>query len=103
MYDNARSKDFSPQNCRHLACSEIRAANLAGYCEGEYSLASAYLNSSWNQKRNVDCVKAKANEHMMTYYDHCAADSVKYVNDVWGKCYIDKSPIKDFSKQKNFI
>jgi inner membrane protease ATP23 len=103
MYDNVRSKDYNPQNCRHLACSEIRAANLAGYCEGEYSYVNAFTNTAWNQKRNVDCVKSKANEHMMTYYDHCSKDSIKYVNEVWSKCYIDKSPIKDFSKQRNFI
>ncbi len=103
MYDNVRAEKFDPLNCRHLACSEIRAANLAGYCENSYSISYSILNSSWNAKRNHDCVKAKANEHMMKYYDHCEKDSIRYINDVWGRCYYDKTPIKDFSKEKNFI
>ena len=103
MYDNIRSKDFHPRNCNHLACSEIRAANLSGYCEGEYSFFNAYVNSEWNTRRNLECVKSKANEHLIQYYDHCSTDSMKYINEVWNKCYIDKSPIKDFSKEKDYI
>jgi hypothetical protein len=103
MYDNVRSNSFDPGNCLHLACSEIRAANLAGYCDKEFSYVNSMVNSSWNKKRNHDCVKAKSNEHLMLYYQHCQKDSIKYINEAWGKCYADKSPIKDFSKEESFI
>jgi len=103
MYDNSRTKDFDPTNCSHLACSEIRAANLSGYCSNEYSYIHSVVNSGWNKKRINDCVKSKANEHMMTYYDHCSDKGIKYINEVWPKCYPDRSPLKDFSREKNYL
>lgn len=103
MYDNVRAKDFDPKNCHHLACSEIRAANLSGYCSDDYSYLNSILNSHQNKKRNMDCVKSKANEHMMVYYDHCVDKSISYINDVWGKCYMDTNPIRDFSRQKGYL
>lgn len=103
MYDNNRSVDYDPKNCLHLACSEVRAANLSGYCENDYSYFYAVVNQSWNKKYNIDCVKSKANEHLSNYYQHCEKDSRNYINKVWAKCYQDHSPIKDFSREKNFI
>ena len=103
MYDNNRSQDYDPKNCLHLACSEIRAANLSGYCDKDYSYFYVIFNTKWNKKLNHECVKSKANENLMTYYQHCEKDSLKYINKVWGKCYQDTTPIRDFSKEKNFI
>ena len=32
-YDDCRVKDFDQRNCKQVACSEIRAANLSGDCK----------------------------------------------------------------------
>ena len=103
MYDNVRSTNYNSKNCHQLACSEIRAANIGGYCNNSYSYINAYTDTRRNLTRNIACVKSKATEHMMTYYEHCIDDPMKYVNSVWGKCYADKSPIKDFSREDKFI
>ena len=103
MYDNVRSTNYDFNNCYHLACSEIRAANLADYCSDEYSYFNAYTNVKWNKNRHMDCVKSTANAHLMRYYEHCASNSMEYVNTAWNKCYIDNSPIKDFNIVKSFF
>jgi inner membrane protease ATP23 len=103
MYDNVRSKDYDSRNCHHLACSEIRAANLSGYCSNDFSYLNAYTSMKRNKIRNFDCVKSKAVEHINMYYSHCTKHSMEYVNDVWDKCYLDNSPIKDFMNTKSFI
>lgn len=103
MYDNIRSKDYNPQNCLHLACSEIRAANLSGYCADDYSYIGTLIDSTSNKRRNQNCVKSKANEHMMVYYEHCAEKSNIYISEAWNKCFMDTSPVRDFSKQKSYL
>jgi inner membrane protease ATP23 len=103
MYDNTRAKDYDPTNCNHLACSEIRAANLGGYCSDEYSYVDTITQSGWNKKRMEDCIKSKATEHMMVYYEHCEDKSSSYVSNVWLKCYADKSPLKDFYREKSYL
>ena len=102
MYDNVRSSNYDFNNCYHLACSEIRAANLADYCSSEYSLLNAYTNVKLNKKRHVDCVKSTANANLMTYYENCARNSMEYINTAFDKCYLDNSPIKDFNIVKPF-
>jgi hypothetical protein len=99
MYDNIRSDNYSFKNCNHLACSEIRAAKLAGYCSGSFSYFS---DPNRNMKRNINCVKSKAHEHMVTYYEHCS-EPLTNINAVWDKCYNDDSPVKDFSREKPFL
>ena len=32
MYDMKRSKTYDLQNCKHIACSEVRAANFHSKC-----------------------------------------------------------------------
>jgi hypothetical protein len=103
MYDKIRSTDYNYKNCFHLACSEIRAAKLAGYCSGSYTYFSGFFDTNKNLERNVSCVRSKANEHLMSYYDHCVDKSITYINSVWDKCYNDNSPVKDFSREKSFL
>lgn len=103
MYDNIRSSDYDTKNCNHLACSEIRGAYLGGYCSDSYSLVSAFTNQNKNKIRINECVKSKANEHMRTYYDHCSKNSISYINSVWDKCIADRSPLRDFAREKSFL
>lgn len=103
MYDNLRTTNYNPKNCNQLACSEIRAANIAGYCNNSYSYVNAYVDTRKNSSRNIACVKSKSVEHMETYYEHCVEEPLQYINNVWEKCYADKSPIKDFAREDKFI
>ena len=33
MYDHVRSENYDFDNCKHLACTEVRAANFNSKCE----------------------------------------------------------------------
>ncbi len=99
MYDNIRSSDYDYKNCKHLACSEIRSAKLAGYCSGSFSYFS---NSRANNFKNQTCVRTKAHEHLFTYYDHCSESAMNDINAVFEKCYSDNTPL-DFSREKPFL
>ena len=103
LYDHMRSENYDFNNCQHLACSEVRAAKLSGYCRHSYSYYNGFYAPEKNESLSKTCVKTKAVDHINTYYDHCSKDSKKYVDFVMEKCYHDNVPIYDFSKEKNFI
>lgn len=111
MYDHVRSNDYDFKNCYHLACSEIRAAKLAGYCTKSFTYFNRYLNKEKNLQKNLNCVRNYANENLAKYYDHCSSNvkffilesSLDYINNVMPKCFNDDSPIKDFNREKNFV
>lgn len=103
MYDKIRAVDYDYKNCVHLACSEIRAAKLAGYCSGAFTYVSGFFDNSGNLNKNMNCVRSKANEHLITYYDHCSSNSIYHINSAWDKCYNDDSPIKDFARERDFL
>lgn len=71
MYDNIRDPKYNFKDCRQVACSEIRAANLGGYCKNAFT----YFNSFTNQKKNKilseDCVKDVAVMNLEKHYRHC--------------------------------
>ena len=103
MYDHIRSSNYDYNNCNHLACSEVRAAKLSGYCSTSFSYLSIYGNTERNLEKNKSCVRSKASELVATYYDHCQSKATSYVNSVIEKCYYDDSPVKDLAREKNFI
>jgi inner membrane protease ATP23 len=99
MYDNIRSTDYDFKNCKHVACSEVRAAKLAGYCSDSFSYFS---NSNSNNFRNQTCARNKAFEHISTYYDHCGETAMNDINSVFEKCYSDNTPL-DFTRERPFL
>jgi len=103
MFDHIRSSNYDHNNCSHLACSEVRAAKLSGYCASSYSYLSVYSNQERNLERNKSCVRNKATEFMSIYYDHCSAKATNHVNSVIEKCFYDDSPVKDLSREKDFM
>ncbi|KAK0178598.1 hypothetical protein PV327_007476 [Microctonus hyperodae] len=91
MFDFCRHKmDF--KNIDHLACTEIRAANLT-YC----SFASAVVDgdaSFWDVKnRHQDCVKRRAMLSVLAARAVTVAEAAEAVNRVFNKCYKDLEPI----------
>jgi hypothetical protein len=71
LFDHVRSTDYDFNNCQHLACSEVRAAKLGGYCQHSYKYFNGFFAPDKNEAFQKGCIKSVANEHMMTYYDHC--------------------------------
>ncbi|XP_066901098.1 mitochondrial inner membrane protease ATP23 homolog [Halyomorpha halys] len=91
MFDYCNNKvDF--KNLDHLACTEIRAANLT-HC----SLTSSVLQgdvSPFNIKANhKECVKRKALASIMAVRNVSLEEAVAAVERVFPKCYNDLEPI----------
>lgn len=91
MFDYCNNKlDF--KNLEHLACTEIRAANLT-HC----SFASAWLQgdaSPFNIKQqHRECVKSKAMASIMAVRDISAKEAMAAIERVFTKCYDDLEPV----------
>ncbi|XP_018322804.1 mitochondrial inner membrane protease ATP23 homolog [Agrilus planipennis] len=91
MFDYCQNKlDF--KNLDHLACTEIRAANLA-HC----SFVSAFLQgdaSLFNIKEaHQNCVKTKALESVLAVRNVSKNDAIDAIERVFSKCYNDLEPI----------
>ena len=106
MYDQERSENFNPDNCKHLACTEVRAAAVNTKCNAVTKSGLPF----WVQKgmpTNYDrieaseyCVKDLAIEHLKER-DKCAAKAERYVNYVFDKCYKDRSPFSSGGLRRN--
>lgn len=91
MFDSCQNKlDFT--NLEHLACTEIRAANLA-HC----SWLSAWISgdtSIFNFKETHQyCVKNKALSSVMAVRDVTEEEGMRAINKVFEKCYNDLEPL----------
>lgn len=91
MFDYCRHEmDF--KNIDHLACTEVRAANLT-YC----SFASAVVDGDaalWDVKnRHKDCVKRRAMLSVLAARGVTVEEATAAVNRVFNKCYNDMEPI----------
>ncbi|XP_055681733.1 mitochondrial inner membrane protease ATP23 homolog [Lutzomyia longipalpis] len=91
MFDFCRNElDF--QNIDHLACTEIRAANLA-HC----SFLSAWTQgdaSPLNIKTtHQDCVKSKALASVLAVRNVSKDEAIEAIERVFPKCYADLEPI----------
>ncbi|CAG4911440.1 unnamed protein product [Colias eurytheme] len=91
MFDYCRNHlDF--KNMEHLACTEIRAANLT-HC----SFISAWSqgDASWFKvkKAHEDCVKTKALYSVLAVRQIGKLEAVEIIEKVFPKCYNDLEPI----------
>ncbi|CAH1155337.1 unnamed protein product [Phaedon cochleariae] len=91
MFDYCRNNlDF--RNIDHLACTEIRAANLA-HC----SFMSAWINgdaSPFNIKEaHQNCVKSKALSSVLAARNISKLEAIDAIERVFPKCYPDLEPI----------
>ncbi|VVC92638.1 unnamed protein product [Leptidea sinapis] len=91
MFDYCRNHlDF--RNMEHLACTEIRAANLT-HC----SFLSAWSqgDASWIKikKAHEDCVKTKALYSVMAVRQIGKLEAVEIIEKVFPKCYNDMEPL----------
>ncbi|KAI8434809.1 hypothetical protein MSG28_003317 [Choristoneura fumiferana] len=91
MFDYCRNElDF--KNMEHLACSEIRAANLT-HCS--FTSAWSQGDASWSKikKAHQDCVKTKALYSVLAVRQIGKAEAVDIIEKVFPKCYADLEPI----------
>lgn len=91
MFDYCKNKlDF--KNIDHLACTEIRAANLT-YC----SFMSAMIDGDaalWNmKKKHQECVKRRAALSVLAARGVTTEEARAAVDRVFDKCYNDLEPI----------
>eukprot|EP00798_Chlamydomonas_sp_ICE-L_P002843 gene2843-17745_t len=97
-YDNCRNADLDFSNCRHHACSEVRAANLSGDCsfleEFQRGNISLFSPSSWrgHLKR---CVRRRA-ALSVALNPRCggAAGAKVAVDAVFDECVRDTAPFE---------
>ncbi|KAI8923404.1 peptidase M76 family-domain-containing protein [Entophlyctis helioformis] len=86
-YDQCTTR-FDPMNCRHLACTEIRAASLSGDCR----LATEWMRGNFGFKGAFEqCVRRRATL-AVSMQPHCAANAAQMVDSVYGSCLADTQP-----------
>jgi len=100
MYDIKRSVDYNFDNCKHLACTEVRAALFHSECNiNERSKLSVTRVSKDRQDANEFCVREKAIE-FLSERNKCSAKADRYVNYVFEKCKIDYAPFSAGKSQR---
>jgi inner membrane protease ATP23 len=91
-YDDCRAK-VAWRDCSHLACTEVRAANLSGDCDFgvEFSRRPlGMLANAWAGHQGV-CVRRRA-EASLSQHAQCKEDAAFSVATVWRECYADMAP-----------
>ncbi|CAG5125429.1 unnamed protein product [Candidula unifasciata] len=90
-FDFCRAKvDFT--NLRHLACTEIRAANMF-HCSLGASFASGEASFFNIKERHQLCVKNKALQSIRLVRNVTELEAMTVVDEVFDKCYNDTEPI----------
>jgi inner membrane protease ATP23 len=81
--------DFNPDNCLHIACTEIRAANLSGDC----NLAMEVIRGrGWGfTKHKQSCVKRIA-QISLEMNKNCEKNAKRSVELAWDLCWPDSAP-----------
>ena len=92
-YDHCRVK-FDKDNCRHNACSEIRAANLSGDCKWSREMFRGNFGKIVGQHQR--CVKRRA---ILSLKSNPACKDCKEVDklveEVFAVCFSDTAPFLD--------
>uniref|UniRef100_A0A7S2W3M8 Mitochondrial inner membrane protease ATP23 n=1 Tax=Mucochytrium quahogii TaxID=96639 RepID=A0A7S2W3M8_9STRA len=86
-YDDCRA-NLDWKNCLHIACTEVRAANLSGDC---------YFKEEFNRGQfkfkgqGEKCIRRRA-ELSVGMHPHCTNIAKQAVETVFTKCFEDRSP-----------
>ena len=83
--------DFSPTNCLHLACTEIRAANLSGDCNLAMEMIRGRSEAFRFTAHKQNCVKRVAIQSLMNN-PNCKANAPRSVELAWDLCWPDATP-----------
>ncbi|AWO97733.1 putative mitochondrial inner membrane protease ATP23 -like [Scophthalmus maximus] len=88
-FDHCRAHVDWFNNFRHLACSEIRAANLSGDCS--FSQEAARLNFGLKQ-HHQECVRSRALRSILAVRKISREEAEKIVDEVFDTCFNDYAP-----------
>ena len=104
LYDYKRSENYSFDNCKHLACTEVRAALFHSQCNPSERSKASRLRMTGNSKEKMDanefCVKEKAIEYLQER-SKCSAKADRYINYVFEKCKKDTAPFSGSSRNRS--
>eukprot|EP01026_Neomeris_dumetosa_P055579 TRINITY_DN5058_c0_g2_i5.p2 TRINITY_DN5058_c0_g2~~TRINITY_DN5058_c0_g2_i5.p2 ORF type:complete len:183 (+),score=11.43 TRINITY_DN5058_c0_g2_i5:198-746(+) len=89
-YDHCRVRDLDFGNCKHLACTEVRAANLSGDCKWyqEFLRGNATL---YNRAQHRKCAMRRA-QLSVSMSAHCKYRAQECVEEVFEECMQDTQP-----------
>lgn len=91
MFDYCRNNlDF--KNIDHLACTEIRAANLA-HCSFLSAVSSGDASFFNIKEAHQNCVKNKALSSVLAVRNVSQIEAMRAIERVFPKCYPDLEPI----------
>ena len=103
MYDQARSENYKCDNCKHLACTEVRAALFHTQCNPKERSRMKIMSGSSRAKEkllaNEFCVRELAVEHLKEK-NKCKEKAERYVDYVFEKCKNDTAPINSSRANK---
>ncbi|KAK1789535.1 hypothetical protein P4O66_015449 [Electrophorus voltai] len=88
-FDHCRAHVNWFSNLKHLACSEIRAANLSGDCSFINELSR--LNFGLNQ-HHQECVRSRALRSILAVRNISREKAEKVVDEVFDSCFHDHAP-----------
>ncbi|KAM9960292.1 hypothetical protein ACTFIW_009421 [Dictyostelium discoideum] len=92
-YDMCKNK-LNPFNCEHLACTEIRAANLSGDCKWQLEALKKNFGVFNHQ---AECAKRRAIGSLQSN-PNCKDVAEMAVNKVWEKCNKDYYPFSNIPR-----
>ncbi|XP_029317976.1 mitochondrial inner membrane protease ATP23 homolog [Cottoperca gobio] len=101
-FDHCRAHVDWFNNFRHLACSEIRAANLSGDCT--FTNECNRLNFGLKQHQQ-ECVRGRALRSILAVRKISREEAEKIVDEVFDTCFNDHAPfgrIPHSKKDANF-
>lgn len=88
-FDHCRAHVDWFNNYRHLACSEIRAANLSGDCS--FYNEAARFNFGLKE-HHQECVRARALRSILAVRKISREQAEKVVDEVFDSCFNDHAP-----------
>jgi len=91
MFDYCRHK-MDLNNVKHLACTEIRAANLA-HCSFMSAMTQGTASPLSIKEQHRICVKERAFQSVKAVKDISDEDAIEAVESVFEKCYKDLEPL----------
>ncbi|CAG9863606.1 unnamed protein product [Phyllotreta striolata] len=91
MFDFCKN-DLDFKNLDHLACTEVRAANLA-HCSFVSAMLSGDASPINIKQAHQFCVKNKALSSILAARNVTESEAIAAINRVFTKCYADLEPI----------
>lgn len=88
--DMCRTKMDPITNCIHMACTEIRAENLAGECHWVRELQRGRMGTNF-VGHGAECVKRRAIRSVKAN-PNCAEKAAEYVDAAFDRCFKDTFP-----------